>query len=448
MKSKNILAAMLLCMISVVASAEEQVGNQATADKSLQEGLVAQEGYQFQVGDTVIISKGSRYLTGERPSRWVHYVRHTIGQIGSRRFPTGVLIRGINSWIDPQYLFLSGAVEQSEAAMRKQAADAAKVETVKEEVREMSTEERIIVEAAAEQHAEQSVIADGVSVEGDSQQKEEDHVVRYPEMNRFTIGLRGGTASLMHDAPAMGNWKAGFDALLDVQYAHYWFSKNDNAYGLLTGLAVGYARSGVANGIDSTYSVITDEGQIDYSISAEDVNEKDGQLQLEVPLMFSMVMNNGMFLNVGPKLILPVYNHYNQTLSNPHINAYFPEEGVTVTDELITGIVSDDQLKSKGKWQSSRLNVMLTAEIGYEWHLPKNRSLALGAYANYSVFDLYEHNPNNKSLIDVTAPSSTSTAVVDVFSATDTYAKGMGYFDCGIKLAYHFDFFKRFDVEK
>lgn len=59
--------------------------------------------YQYmpwQIGDTVIIKKDvQRYLTGEIMSRWVYYVQHTIRQIGTRRFPDGVLLRGIYSWV-------------------------------------------------------------------------------------------------------------------------------------------------------------------------------------------------------------------------------------------------------------------------------------------------------------------------------------------------------------
>ena len=39
--------------------------------------------------------------------------------------------------------------------------------------------------------------------------------------DRFTIGLRGGASSLMHQADK-GNWTCGGDVVLDLQYAHYW----------------------------------------------------------------------------------------------------------------------------------------------------------------------------------------------------------------------------------
>ena len=86
---------------------------------------------------------------------------------------------------------------------------------------------------------------------------------------------------------------------------------------------------------------------------------------------------------------------------------------------------------------------MVTAELGYEWTLKSGNSLGLGAYANYCVYNSFKNNGSVKSLMDVTAPQGSSVATVDVLSATKTYATGLGYFDAGIKLAYHFNFPKK-----
>ena len=86
---------------------------------------------------------------------------------------------------------------------------------------------------------------------------------------------------------------------------------------------------------------------------------------------------------------------------------------------------------------------MLTAEIGYEWILKSGNSLGLGAYANYSVFNTFKNTPSAVGLFNLTAPTETSIATLDVLSATKTYADKLGYFDAGIKLAYHFNFPKK-----
>ena len=86
---------------------------------------------------------------------------------------------------------------------------------------------------------------------------------------------------------------------------------------------------------------------------------------------------------------------------------------------------------------------MLTAELGYEWTLKSGNSLGLGAYANYCVYNSFKNDASVKSLMVVTPPQGSSVADVDVLSATKTYATGLGYFDAGIKLAYHFNFPKK-----
>lgn len=486
--------------------------------------MAQSESSEFQVGDTIVFKRnGQRYLTGEKPSAWVYDYRHVIQQVGGIRFPQGILLRGIYSWMAPEGLQLVARKDTikpvflekenevtTEQSVQEHESDVEKpwIETPKETQPEQSTQpENVIVEdkvveeqpnpvqasepsetvtvpaeetkiAVEEEKAPTLPVEEPVAVpQIDSsrvEQKndtiveelpapsvqapvEEEQIVeentdsvqelssRMSSHHRFSIGLRGGVASLMHETDVMGNWRAGFDGLLDLQYAYYAGAKNGKKVnlGVVTGLSLGWAQSGLRAGVDTAYTVATSDGNIDYTISAKNVDEKDGQLQLEVPVMFSLLTENGFFLNIGPKFVLPVYKHFKQGISSPDINAYFPNEGVNVSNEVITGKVTNDQLTTKGKWNGSKLNVMLTAELGYEWALRNGDALGLGVYANYSLYDLYKNDTSNKSLINVTAPSASAPAAVNILSATDTYAKGLGYFDCGLKLVYHFQFLKK-----
>ena len=83
------------------------------------------------------------------------------------------------------------------------------------------------------------------------------------------------------------------------------------------------------------------------------------------------------------------------------------------------------------------------AEIGYEFTFKNHNSLGIGVYGNYSLYSLYKKNDQSSSIIDIAeAPSSGKNAVVTVIPATDAYGKGVGYFDVGLKLAYHFNWWK------
>ena len=438
--------------------------------------------FQYRVGDTVIIKKDcERYLTGERMSTWVYYVVHSVQQVGTEQWPNGVLLGGILSWVDPNGLTLQYATERTteaeqQVAQEQQKQDMAEVAERVQEVENLNELQKAIVEQQAAAHGtttiksdstvakpKEEVVAPKEEVVAPKEEvvapKEEDTPLQAnevinnkedklpiePNYHRFSIGIRGGAASLMHKTEA-GKWNCGFNALLDLQYAYYWteFGRQYDL-GILTGLSVGYTQSGMQLGIDDQFTVTTNEGDnIDYSLSADRVKENDGQIQLEIPLMFSLVMHNGFFFNVGPKFILPVYTPYKQTITNPNVDAYFQTEGVHVTNEVITGMVTDEQLNSHGTNANQlKVNITLTADLGYEWKLKNKDALALGVFANYGLWNAFKNTTSDQSLISVTPPSSSSIATVDILSATDTYASKLGYFDAGIKLTYHFNFLDR-----
>lgn len=444
--NSKILSIIIVLLVSVTAWAQEPVGNRAAVDPHLQDNLVMQHDIDFMVGDTIIIRESqNQYLTGETISEWVHYVKHIIQSIGGKRFPNGVLIQGIMSWLAPEDLYLAGSVQRPEQQATIVDEPAPVMEPAQEEepVAETLSEEPKTNELAESTPAIEEPIAEQTAEETVEEKVEEPAEEKFvpAQYDRLSIALRGGAASHLHEAPAIGNWKLGYNAMLDLQYAHYWTSRKENAYGLLTGLSIGYTESGVGSRVDSTYSVLTEGQHIDYTIRAGSIREQDGALQLEIPLMFSMVLRRGFYLNIGPKFAVPVYKPYRQTISEPNIQAVFTDMGgVVVNNEAITGLVADDQVKTTGRWNNGTLSIRLGADLGYEWKLPRERAISLGAYATYGVFNLRQNETNGQeSLICVTPPSSGAAANVTINSASDTYALGVGYFDAGIKVGFHFN---------
>ena len=439
----------------------------------------------YQVGDTVVIRDDNTvYLTGEKPSTWVYGRRFTIQQKGTKRFPEGLLIRGIYSWIDAYYLGLDQKEQQEEEKEQEPVveettpaettpAETTPTDTVASTTEPEETEEEKAARLSAgqknagageeqPQDTVQTQPKDTVPAQGAGEtveQKQETEKVEVPfatqgsrmsKMDRFSIGLRGGAASLMQNEKDKGSdwagkWGLGYDALLDLQYAHYFgakFGKKVN-HGILVGVAVGWAQSGWKSDVVSDTTVTTEAGKVDYSINAKGVNEKDGQLMLEVPLMYSLLTEKGFFLNVGPKVQIPVWSRYNQQIANADVKATLQDYGVTLDNQAVMGLVQDNQVKTKGNWKNSTLKVMLSAELGYEWFFRKSgNSLGLGVYGNYSLFDLYKNDNSNQLVGLESAPTATKDGVLGVSSATDSYNDGLGYFDAGLKLVYHFNFFK------
>lgn len=431
---KSILIAATLICASVVSTVSAQ-----------------QAQHQFTVakGDSVMIKREcQKYSTGEKPSVWVWDKVHTVRQLGTKKYPDGVLLMNIYSWIcDTCLINVNGhAQEVATQAEKEQAEDKAAFEKAQQEQAQKEAEEKAAAEqAAAEQAAaEQAKKEEEEKAKADSIEAEKKFKSDY---DRFTIGVRGGASALMHHAQ-MGNWTCGGDVVLDLQYAHYWTDDTRPVdLGLIVGLGIGYHQSGLAKDSDHTeFDRTTGATNVHYTVDVQNVKETDHQLQLEVPLMFSLIHDNGLFFNIGPKFMIPVWTPYKQTVdqNNTHISAVFEETGVTVIDQTLTGVYTGQQPEDKNGIQFN-INVMLTAEIGYEWILKSGNSLGLGAYANYSVYNTFKNTPNTEGLFNLTAPAAdgSSIANLDVLSATHAYADKLGYFDAGIKLAYHFNFPKK-----
>ena len=443
---KSILLAATLCATVMSISAQEAQ-------------QPAKHEFDVAIGDSVMIKRECvKYSTGERPSVWVWDKIHTVRQLGTKKYPDGVLLMNIYSWIcDTCLTNVNGrAQEAADQASAEQAAERAAFEQALKEGKDphaaaeaVAAEQAAAEEAAAEQAAEEVAAEEPVAeepapAEAEEQAPAEQESAQEPikhNYHRFTIGVRGGASALMHHAD-LGKWTCGGDVVLDLQYAHYWAKDGRPVdLGIIAGIGLGYHQSSLA--ADDHTKKFT-EGTVDYTVAYAGVKETDHQLQLEVPVMFSLIHDNGLFFNVGPKFMIPVYTPYNQTVDkdNTHIGAYFQETGVTVEDKAVTGVYTGQEPTEKNGIQFN-INVMLTAEIGYEWTLKSGNSLGLGAYANYSVFNSYKNATSNTGLFDLTAPTDTDKAHLDVLSATHAYADKLGYFDAGIKLAYHFNFPKK-----
>ena len=445
------LKTILIAATMISASVVSNVSAQQAAQPSQHQWKVAK-------GDSVMIKRECQeYLTGERPSVWVWDKVHTVYQLGTKRFPEGVLLMNINSWICEECLIPVNAKEEQPA---EEPAPAPVVEEPKAEkpapAPAKPVEEEPKAEEPAPAPAPEPVVEEPKAEEPApvAEEKKEEELAKGEAVmsqqffkhnyDRFTIGVRGGASSLMHHAEN-GKWLCGGDAVLDLQYAHYWAKDGRPVdVGIIVGLGLGYQQSGLTTNDSSFFKRPVGAYDVDYTVVAKGIKETDHQLQLEIPVMFSLIADNGVFFNFGPKFMIPLYTPYKQTVNQDetHISAYFEETGVTMIDEVVTGKYDGQQPTEKNGIQFN-MNLMLTAEIGYEWVLKSGNSFGLGAYANYGWNLSYKNTPNAEGLFNLTAPTSSDKAHLDVLSATHAYADKLSFFDAGIKLAYHFNFPKK-----
>lgn len=401
--------------------------------------FVYESGAKMEIGDSVMINKDSlRYLTGERMSSWVYGVPHQIRQLGTKSKPAGVLLRGIYSWIAQGSLMPLNVEKTTETIERKKAeAAAAAAAIAAAEAAEEAARLKMLEELIEEEEVVEEVVKDTLPPAPQPYQ-----------INRFTVGVRGGLASLMPQTtpsapkPLGATW--GFDALLDLQYAHYWAKGEDKIrLGLLTGVSVGYMQnSKTLKDVTEQYTKHS-EGDINYTIHMDEVTALNRQIQLEVPVMFSMITAKGFFLNAGPKFILPVHASFNQTLKNGDITANLVDMGVNVTENVVTGEIKEAKFVHGGmNDQQMDLTIAVGGELGYEHQLQSGHSVSVGLYANYGVFSTYKHNPTAEHIVDILPPTAEGVFQLTPNSMTNAYVNKLGYLDLGLKVAFHLNWKK------
>ena len=196
------------------------------------------------------------------------------------------------------------------------------------------------------------------------------------------LGLAGGGGLHLTPADCVMKSNVGGGGALAFDYAFYKsFDKVD--LGLRTGLDLGYMYLPYYAEFAEQYSNVDYLGnQMDYTTSGV-VDITQNQLYASVPLMFAL-RSNGFVCNLGVRLQMPFYQIGKQQLSNPLVQAYYPKYDVTVTNELITGIVADNQLSTPLEFPSILLECHAAMEIGYE-HEIRNTNSAIGVLAYFNM---------------------------------------------------------------
>lgn len=393
----------------------------------------------ISAGDTIIVpSSQTHYLTGEKISSWVYKVPHVVKQVGGKRFPEGIWLKGINSWVS-----MDGLVKEQTTTPTSQQAESSTAEELSGKEKEKVTESvQDSVESQPEAAKGTVEVQPAEEGTGLTEIEPSTHVTinLASSYNRFSIGLRGGVSQMMFTTTIPTTNTLGYEALLDLQYAHYW-RKQDRPIdlGIVVGLSFGWCAAGVeTKNYSDAFTVSTSEGNVPYTITADRIKEKDGQLQVEIPVYFSLLHHNGLFFNVGPKFILPCWTPFTQTIQNGHVDAYLSDIDVHVIDDDLMGKITTGQSTIKGtNTNQFKPQVGLAAEIGYEWKFENGHALGLGAYGGYNFFSLYNNTGSLTRLIEITGATATSNAILTPHEITNTYATRLTGWSAGVKLAYH-----------
>lgn len=258
------------------------------------------------------------------------------------------------------------------------------------------------------------------------------------QYDRVGVGIRGGWAGHMQSPE-----RKGWETMVDVQYAHYW--RHDDWHGqlgLVTGVGFGFSRSQLGQQVVEQRSYLLHEGAllfpIDYSVECM-AKEQDQQWQVEIPLLFSYVLHCGWYMNVGPRLQVPVAGRYHLQLDNETIAATYSQwTQQPVVNMPTTGQLTDENRHTQGALEMPKVNLLLGAETGYEHMFNDKNRLTVGVYGHANVLPHNRTVTDNAQLLLITPPTAENNAVISPQGWSNTYSKTMGYFALGVRLIYFF----------
>lgn len=263
------------------------------------------------------------------------------------------------------------------------------------------------------------------------------------QTSRIMLGLGGGLSLSLADGRGdnicgpMGTFNFGYSILGNVD--------EDCMVGLRTGVNATYSRFGDARKMSESFTNVDYYGhQMEYSVTSSSVRLMMNQVDLEVPVMLSLCAN-GLYINLGAKFKFPVWNRYRQTIEDPHVSVFYPEYGVTVDNDIVTGLLSDEQVNASGRAAMPVMKIGVGAEIGHVWQIKESKSsLGFDLFFDFTPFGVggIKKGEEGKSVVEI-APIENDCeqpmAEVTVNPLTECNGYKFKTLNFGVKLVYTFD---------
>ena len=258
----------------------------------------------------------------------------------------------------------------------------------------------------------------------------------------LSFGARGGLDFQMPKSEYSAKAKLGFTGNFDIGYTYYWNTRNSGDWGIHTGASFGYAQNRTLLEFTQQY---TNYDYLDIEMLYTTSGALDAELQrmyLEVPLMAAF-RYNGFVMQLGMKAQCAVWSRAQQTLSSPVIDAYYVPFSVHVTNELITGLVANEDLQKTYSDIAPRMNILVGGRIGYESKVGYTGLLGIMAYVDYNVWNTSSFKTDQAliSVAPITDPVNPVPAVT-VNSAFTSLISRINPLQVGITLYYGLSFEK------
>ena len=257
--------------------------------------------------------------------------------------------------------------------------------------------------------------------------------------SRITFGVGGGLSVGTSDGPfdnkvsPMGTFNFNYDILNTV--------RRNLMVGFRTGVHASYAQLRMTNSLKESFPNVDYYGhRLDYTVRG-DFEYKQKRINIEVPLMFTLDADRVLF-SFGTKVIAPLWNKYTQTISDPVVSAYYGDYGVTVVNDVATGIITDEQCDMSGEADLPSVMFTISAQIGYTWRVGRSNIIGFDFFVDYVPFCIGKSDNGEDKLVDI-APiindSFQPTAPVTVNTMFTSNDYKFRYLNVGAKFIWAFD---------
>lgn len=260
------------------------------------------------------------------------------------------------------------------------------------------------------------------------------------------VALTGGLQTAVASGKKAPIWGDG-GAELAYTFRTHW---NDQLrLGFRTGLGFDYAgtkHDGLH--VDAFTNYDYEGRRMDYHITAN-VSAKRQEVRMDIPIMVHL-WANGFVFNMGPRLSFGVQDHYEQTIEDAIIAACYTKYGVTMVNQLVTGILPPAEQYHEGNTDANKFGIKLAAELGYEWVVSDGtyytQHIGIQAYTAIGLWETGGGMGIANRLIDVSPIISPTIPAPMVITGLWANNSGMHRLQAGLRLYWSFetvDFFHR-----
>ena len=265
----------------------------------------------------------------------------------------------------------------------------------------------------------------------------------WAQTSALSIGVRGGGQTYLPDAAlgASGEVKPGFGGTgaLDLRYTYYGSVGGQVELGFGIGAGFGYGAASLKGTNTDSYSNTDYLGnKMDYTVTSA-FTQTDRFAKVDASLLLAMRFG-GVTLNIGPRFMMPLSATRTLTINEANIDAYYPMYDVHVVNQQITGKLETPYTENRPS-NISKYNLLVAAEIGYEWHLSDRHLIGIQLFAEAAVWNPKSPISNIQYPMISVAPISNANDPVPVVTvgSAESFVAHRRYLDFGIRAYYAFN---------